>query len=293
VARSGANDADDPVASIEATRRARRTLALLAFAVPNLLVAAIFVWWNVAHGGPGDWRLWERVVEGLPSVRFGATGEWQYIYSPAFAFLLAALVPLGFWGLTAIRFAAVLLLRDPWVIATVLASFAFWADTAWGNFFTFAFVTGALALGGSKWATLAYLVLFQLMPRPIEAPLALFLLIRYPWTRVPFVALLAAHAAFLIGGGWAGPWLRAASELADAHGAFFFNFGPTRVFGNAWYVVGVPLAAYLAYRGRPGLAGLAISPYLIPQYFLFALMPLARFSPVDHAPVDHAREAPA
>src|SRR5262245_23878747 len=107
------NQADS---AVRPSPRLLRALALLAFAIPNPLFAALLAQWNGAHGAPGDWNLWERVAAALPTVHFGAVGEWPFIYSPAFAFLMAVVVPIGFWGLTALRVATVFLLRDPWVI---------------------------------------------------------------------------------------------------------------------------------------------------------------------------------
>jgi hypothetical protein len=37
-------------------------------------------------------------------------------------------------------------------------------------------------------------------------------------------------------------------------------------------VIGVPAAVVLTMRGWVGVASLAISPYLLPQYFLVALL---------------------
>ena len=51
-----------------------------------------------------------------------------------------------------------------------------------------------------------------------------------------------------------------------------FNVGPTALIGLWWLLLGVPLGAWLFWRGRVGLAGLAISPYLLPYYLMMALL---------------------
>lgn len=49
------------------------------------------------------------------------------------------------------------------------------------------------------------------------------------------------------------------------------NVGPTAAFGAAWYIVGIPLAIWLAIRRRFGLAGLPVTTYVAPQYLLALL----------------------
>jgi hypothetical protein len=44
--------------------------------------------------------------------------------------------------------------------------------------------------------------------------------------------------------------------------------------GNWWLAAGIPLAIWLTRRGRVGFAALAVSPYLLPQYFLFGVLEL-------------------
>ncbi len=54
------------------------------------------------------------------------------------------------------------------------------------------------------------------------------------------------------------------------------NVGPTRFLGVAWYIVGIPLGVWLTAKNRPGLAGLALSTYVAPQYLLVLLWELPR-----------------
>jgi hypothetical protein len=53
-----------------------------------------------------------------------------------------------------------------------------------------------------------------------------------------------------------------------------WDLGPTRFLGMAWLIIGVPLAAWLTWKGRVGWAGLAMSPYVPPVYLMLLLFEL-------------------
>ena len=73
--------------------------------------------------------------------------------------------------------------------------------------------------------------------------------------------------------GWGPEWVaRAADSPADIGSDF--NIGPSRLVGAWWLVVGIPLAAWLTWRGRVGLAGLALSLYVLPYYLLMLILDL-------------------
>jgi hypothetical protein len=76
--------------------------------------------------------------------------------------------------------------------------------------------------------------------------------------------------------GYAGAWVGAAASYGPELLRIPWTWGPTYLVGNLWFVVGVPLAALLAWRGYLGFAGLAISPYVLPQYWLFPLIDVFR-----------------
>lgn len=61
------------------------------------------------------------------------------------------------------------------------------------------------------------------------------------------------------------------------------NFSPTRLIGVVWLLIGVPLAAWLTWKGRVGIAGLAMTPYLLPPYLLMLLWDLMTPRPPDLA----------
>src|SRR5687768_8479051 len=100
-------------------------------------------------------------------------------------------VPLGYSLWFGLHLAVVPLLPDWRLIALTLVSLAYWIDAVLGNSIVFSFVAGAVALGGSRWGSLAYLALFVLIPRPVQAPLALFILWRKPDMRIPFGIMFA------------------------------------------------------------------------------------------------------
>ena len=53
-----------------------------------------------------------------------------------------------------------------------------------------------------------------------------------------------------------------------------FNIGPSALIGSWWLIVGIPLGIWLTWRGRIGLAGLAVSPYVLPYYLLIGVLEL-------------------
>ena len=83
-----------------------------------------------------------------------------FVWSPVAAWLMAGAALLGYWAWAALHVASVLLLRRPLLIGLALVSYGFWFDVAQGNTVTFVFVTGALALRGSR-GSLAYLALLR------------------------------------------------------------------------------------------------------------------------------------
>jgi hypothetical protein len=98
---------------------------------------------------------------------------------------------------------------------------------------------------------------------------------REPWTRVPFAAVFGLHAAAVLAMGWGPSWaarlVASGSEVASV-----FNYAPSRIIGVAWIPIGIVLGVIAFRRGRPALAGLLVSPYWLPYYFL---LPLAELAP--------------
>ena len=236
-------------------------------------VGAAYFAFNVAlmlvsyplDGGP-DWDLWSALPDAIARGAMYDTGaEAAFVWSPVAGWFMA-LVPtvIGYWPWYALHIAVIFLLRDWRLIAITLITAGIWIDAAMGNTFTFVFVAAVLAFRGSRLAALAYLALFLLIPRPLQLPLAIWVLWKVPAVRLPFVALFVVHGAVVLASGYADDWI-AALSVQGANG----NVGPTALFGYWWFIVGVPLAIWLTLRGHPALAGVAASPYMLGAYWLW------------------------
>jgi hypothetical protein len=149
-------------------------------------------------------------------------------------------------------------------------------DLAFGNTVTFVFVAGVLALQGNKLAGLVSVALFVLMPRPLAVPLVAWLLWRNPDWRLPALWIVVIHGLAVLATGYTADWLIALSSAGSSQLLPHINWGPTQLVGWWWFVVGVPIGAWLFWRGRVGLAGLALSPYILPHYVLMILWDLRR-----------------
>ena len=135
----------------------------------------------------------------------------------------------------------------------------------------FVFAAGVVALSGSRAGAITYLGLCCLVPRPVQLPLALWLLWKRPDVRLPFAALATVTVVFAIASGYLVDWLGVLVAIGRTNDIHFANLSPTKWIGPAWLVVGVPLGAWLTLKGNVGLAGLAISPYILPAYPVLCL----------------------
>lgn len=228
---------------------------------------------------PQDWWIFEALPAKLAA---GALHEpspgYTWAYSVITAWIVIVLIlPLGyqiwFWS-----HAAVLVLLKDWrLVIAGLLSVPLWMDASLGNAFAFVAVSAVIALRRGLFGKLVYLALFVLMPRPVQLPLAAWLLWREPAVRLPFLGFVVVVVLAATSVGGVGAWAAAIIPLAgglDYPG----NLGPTRVIGLWWMLIGIPVSALLTLRGKVGWAGLAISPYLTPTYFLILLaeMPSSR-----------------
>jgi hypothetical protein len=229
-------------------------------------------WWNVANWGSDVYdHPWRYSPVMLPVVQIMvAAGPWAL--AAAHLIALAALARMGFWPL--------------WLFA--LSAF-FWVDLIVGNVFTFVAVAAAFAISGSRAGSLLYMGLTLLMPRPVQVPLALWLLWRRPDLRMPTALLFGLHALGVLASGLAWPWMQ---SLVGSTSLTFepFSVGPGRVLGLYWLLIGVPAAALMVWRGSAAvaaLAGVVASPFLLPQYLLMAVIA----APPLAAQVAHHRKA--
>lgn len=242
--------------------------ATIAYAFANLPVIAMAMqlepidWETLAHTPAWfmDGSLYERRPELAPVA-----------WSPLVPLIVAPLVPLGYYGWVALHAVAVAAVRSPLLIAATLGSAAFWADLGYGNSMTFVFAAGVLALRGSSVGTSAYIALTVLMPRPIQLPLFVWILWRQKEARRRAVWIFLLHGVAVLLTGYGDDWVRALFAMGESQFASGVNWGPTRIIGAWWLPFGAVLAAVLTLKGKVGLAGLAMSPYIFPQYLLVAL----------------------
>ena len=253
-----------------ATRR--RPLFIVAWLTLN---AALLAHPGVRYLGSlnHDWHEWLEVPERLANgTLYEVTSNFWFLWSPIAAALLAhVFVPLGYSWWLALHLAALPLLRDWWLIGLTVVSVPFWVDTINGNTVAFVFVAGALALRGSRIGTMASLALFVLMPRPLAAPLVVWLLWKRPESRLPFVVMGVVTLGVSVWTGYLADWLHSLLGVSGANTAHFANLSPTALVGLAWLIVGIPLAAWLTLHGHVGMAGLAMSSYVLPMYPLVLL----------------------
>ncbi|HSE46483.1 MAG TPA: hypothetical protein VLA89_14255 [Gemmatimonadales bacterium] len=220
---------------------------------------------------PHDWSAWTE----LPvRVAAGTVYEphYSFVWSPIAAWLLAyVFVPLGYSWWLGLHLASLVLLRN-WKLAVLaVLSVPFWVDTIGGNTFVFFFVAGAAAYRGSRVGALAYLALCCLAPRPIQAPLAAWLLWHRPENRVPFAIMVSITIGAGLWSGLLDDWINSLMFLGLTNSAHFANLAPTKLSGSAWLAVGIPIGIWLTLRGRVGLAGLMVGPYALPGYLLVLL----------------------
>jgi len=243
--------------------------------VPLFVVNAALVGVQIGSIVNGDTGAdWTTLVEASRRVwttdLYGRTDIYGYQWSPVFAMAFA---PIAWVGLTVWRMLhaiAIATLPDRRVGLVALALWPFWFDVALGNVLTFVLWFAAWAMVGRRWAVVGLFVVALLVPRPIVLPLVAWLLWRQPWSRPFFAALLLAHTALVAASGWGDEWLARMLSLSDEMTSIF-NIGPSRLLGTIWIPVGVVLAAIAFWRGRPGLAGLLLSPYWLPYYLLLPL----------------------
>jgi hypothetical protein len=200
-------------------------------------------------------------------------GAYNFRYSPVAAFVFGALRGLDPLVWRMLHVAAALALPTWPMRILLIASWPFAFDLQLGNIMTFMLLAAAWALRGNRAAGLVFLAMALLAPRPLIVPIAAWLLWRQPGLRWPFVGMFAVHAVLVVLSGWGDEWLARLLTSTDEVGSAF-NVGPTALIGLWWLVLGIPLGVWLFRRGKVGLAGLAISPYVLPYYLMTALLDL-------------------
>jgi len=240
---------------------------LVAYGLVNLLILLALRPAPNADWATSWWPLagWGRDVYDHP-------WRWSPLLIPVVPLLVAA----GPWVLGVAHLVAVAVLArlGGWMLWLFALSAFFWADLLVGNVFTFVAVAAAFAVAGSRSGALVYLALTLLMPRPVQVPLTIWLLWRRPELRLPFVAILGIQVVGVVASGfaldWVGSLVGSTAQVMEP-----YSLGPGRLLGLWWLVIGVPVAALMVWRGSARmatLAGIVISPFLLPQYLLFAVV---------------------
>ncbi len=280
-----------PAAPVASQPRDRRTMRVprvarlvliavaigIAFAV-NLYPATRSIGLVLSQAPAVDWQQYVEAARRVASGGdvYAVTDTYAYHYSPLLAALFGILAPLGTVAWRILHIAAALALPTWPMRVITLISWPFWYDVETGNVLVFVLLAAAWALRGNRLATAASLVLVLLIPRPLMIPVAVWLLWERPQWRVPLLAAFAVHLVAVFVTGWGGAWLTAmvaaAGDVANPS-----NIGPSRFIGTLpWLAVGLPLAAFLTWRGRLGLASLAASPYWLPYYLLMLVLEFVR-----------------
>jgi hypothetical protein len=185
---------------------------------------------------------------------------------------------IGFWPWFALHFVAVAALRSRLAVLLVLLSWPFWSDAINGSTLTFVAVSAALAMRGNKPATIVYIGLFALMPRPLMVPVLAWLLWRRPETRLWLTAAVAVVLAASVISGHFGDWLVRLLTTGGSEMAITYNFAPSAWIGWMWVPIGSLLAVVMFLRGRLGLSSVLASPYWFGYYLLMLVLELPQLS---------------
>ena len=261
--------------------RANAVPLWLPFAAGVALMSPLAVYWRslVAAGSVAfDWRIFvqagERFWAHSPNL-YEVNDLYSFRHSPVMALLMPAVAWIGVIGVRLVTLASAVAMPTWPMRLLAFASWPFAMDAQHGALITPIVLAAAWALKGSRTASVAFIVLTLLSPRPLMLPIAAYLLWQQSWLRIPSVALFVVHAAAVLATGYAGDWLAMLFSSGTDPIAGPYNLSPTRFFGAVWLPIGVTLAVFLTWRGRVGLAGLAMSPYVLPHYLLLLLLEIA------------------
>jgi hypothetical protein len=244
--------------------RAAIYAAIILAVVGNVIGLVTIV---IDHARPFDWDNYFEAARRFP---LGTLYDWHYPYSyhyaPQLAPILGVLTGVGITVWRVAHFVALALLPSRRLAVLLILSYPLWFDVTTGNLMVFVLLAAAWAYRGNGPATGIYLALCVLVPRPIMLPLLAWLLWQRKAWRWPFVAIAVVVVLTAVPTGYLPDWIGSFGASGAKDIANDFNLSPSRLIGPAWLVVGVPLAAWLALRGRLGWASMAVSPYLLPYY---------------------------
>jgi hypothetical protein len=250
--------------------------ALVAVAGPLALY-----WWGLILDGSVafDWRIFVeaggRAWSGSPLL-YEVNELYSFRHSPLMAFAMPGIAWIGTLGIRLVTVAAALALPTWPMRILAIASWPFAMDVQHGAFITILVAVGAWALRGSRIAGIAFIVLALMSPRPLMLPIAAYVLWQQPSLRVPALVVFVLHGVAVLLTGYGDDWIAMLLSVGTDGITSPFNLSPSRFVGTWWLPIGACLAVFLTWRGHVGFAALAISPYLLPHYLLFALLELDR-----------------
>jgi len=255
-------------------RRALIYAAIVLAVVGNVIGLATIA---IDHARAFDWDIYVEAARRFP---LGTLYDWHqpyfYRYAPQLAPVLGLLTGMGLVAWRVAHFIALASLPSRRLALLLLVSYPFWFDVNTGNLMVFVLLAAAWAYRGSNVATGVYLVLCVLVPRPIMVPLLAWILWQRPGWRLPFVGIAAVGLLTALPTGYLPEWLGSLFRSGADEIGNDFNLSPSQFIGAWWLVIGVPLAAWLTFRGRIGWATMAISPYLLPYYVQMLGLELVR-----------------
>ena len=236
-------------------------------------------WWNLIAAGSVafDWRIFveagERIWGGSPDL-YEVNDLYSFRHSPIFALAMPLVAWIGTLGIRLVTVAAALAMPTWPMRLLTLASWPFAVDLQHGALITVLVCVAAWALRGSRPAAIVFVMMTLLSPRPLMLPVVAYLLWRQRWLRLPAVVIAVAYLLAVLATGYADDWIGMLSRSGlDMYGTPL-NLSPSRFIGGWWIPFGALLAGWLGLRNRPGVAALAMNPYVLPHYLLFALLEL-------------------
>lgn len=245
-------------------RRAAIYAVVLLAVVANLIGLGTVL---VDHGRAFDWENYREAAHRFP---LGTLYDWQhpyfYRYAPQLAPLLGFLTGLGLPVWRVAQFLALAALPSRRLALLLAVSYPFWFDVTTGNLMVFVLLAAAWAYRGNGAATVVYLALCVLVPRPIMLPLLAWILWQRPSWRLAFVGIVVAGIATALPTGYLAEWMGTIFKAGADELGNDFNLSPSHLIGAWWLLIGTPLAVWLTARRHLGWASMAISPYLLPYY---------------------------
>lgn len=236
-------------------------------------------WWNLILAGSVafDWRIFveagERIWAGSPDL-YEVNDLYSFRHSPLFALAMPAIAWIGTVGVRLATVAFALALPTWPMRLLALASWPFAMDLQHGALVMMLVCVAAWALRGSRVAGRAFIALTLFSPRPLMLPIAAYLLWQQPSLRLPALLIALVSAMGVVATGYADQWIGMLLSSGLDPYSTALNLSPSRFIGSAWLPIGALVAAGLTWRGYPGFAALAINPYVLPHYLLFALLEL-------------------